>query len=45
MKKDNFLDIEKNGYRVILTRARKRMVIFIPEGDKTGEDKTRSAEI
>ena len=30
----------KNAYRVLLTRARQGMVIFVPEGD--GEDATRS---
>jgi len=32
----------KNAYRVLLTRARLGMVIFVPEGSKT--DKTRSPE-
>jgi len=31
----------KNAYRVLLTRARQGMVIFVPEGD--GEDHTRKA--
>ena len=31
-----------NSYRVILTRARRGMVIFVPEGDD--EDKTRKRE-
>ena len=36
----------KNGYRVLLTRARKGMVIFVPEGDKSNplEDLTRNPE-
>jgi DUF2075 family protein len=40
-QKDNLLEIAKNGYRVILTRARKGMVIFVPRGDTSGEDPTR----
>lgn len=32
----------KNAYRVLLTRARQGMVIFVPEGDPS--DKTRSPE-
>lgn len=32
----------KNSYRVLLTRARQGMIIFIPEGDD--EDETRSKE-
>jgi hypothetical protein len=35
------LEIAKNGYRVILTRARKGMIIFVPQGDLTGLDTTR----
>lgn len=31
-----------NSYRVLLTRARRRMVIFVPEGDD--EDATRPSE-
>lgn len=38
---DSLLDVAKNGYRVLLTRARKGMVIFVPSGDRSGEDKTR----
>jgi hypothetical protein len=37
------LDVAKNGYRVLLTRARKGMAIFVPMGDLTGIDETRSA--
>jgi len=40
-KRDNNLDIATNGYRVLLTRARKGMIVFIPRGDPTGEDETR----
>ena len=32
----------KNTYRVLLTRARQGVVIFVPEGDI--EDETRSPE-
>ena len=32
----------KNAYRVLLTRARQGMVIFVPEGDS--EDRTRDSE-
>jgi hypothetical protein len=37
------LDVAKNGYRVLLTRARKGMAIYVPMGDPTGIDETRSA--
>jgi hypothetical protein len=30
-----------DGYRVLLTRARKGMIVFIPRGDPIGEDETR----
>lgn len=40
-QRDRALDIARNGYRVLLTRARKGMVLFIPHGDRTGEDPTR----
>jgi hypothetical protein len=42
--KDKLLDIAKNGYRVILTRARKGMIIFLPTGDASGDDPTRNPE-
>ena len=42
-QQDKLLDIAKNGYRVILTRARKGMVIFVPKGDPSGDDPTRNA--
>jgi len=38
------LQERKNGYRVLLTRARKSMVIFIPEGDLEFDDLTRNPE-
>jgi hypothetical protein len=40
-RRDRLLDVAKNGYRVLLTRARQGMVIFVPEGDLSGEDSTR----
>lgn len=43
-QKDSLLDVAKNGYRVLLTRARKGMVIFVPTGDRSGEDPTRNVE-
>ncbi len=43
-QKDKLIHVAKNGYRVLLTRARKGMVIFVPTGDRTGEDSTRSID-
>lgn len=43
-QRDQALDIAKNGYRVLLTRARKGMVVFVPRGDLSGEDATRSPQ-
>lgn len=45
-KQESALVERKNGYRVLLTRARKGMVIFIPKGDlsKPLEDETRNPE-
>lgn len=40
--KDSAIDIAKNGYRVLLTRSRKGMVIFVPRGDQSSEDETRN---
>jgi len=40
-QRDKLLEVAKNGYRVILTRARQGMMIFVPEGDLQGEDPTR----
>ena len=40
-QQDKALDVARNGYRVLLTRARKGMLVFVPMGDKTGDDKTR----
>jgi hypothetical protein len=42
-KKDKALDIAKCGYRVLLTRARKSMILFVPKGDQ--EDPTRPPEL
>jgi len=38
------LDVAKNGYRVLLTRARKGMAIYVPIGDLTGVDETRPVD-
>jgi hypothetical protein len=35
------VSVAGNGYRVVLARAQKGMVISIPAGDTTGEDPTR----
>jgi hypothetical protein len=40
-QRDKLLEVAKNGYRVVLTRARQGMVIFVPTGDLTGDDETR----
>ncbi|MBI4918100.1 MAG: DUF2075 domain-containing protein [Acidobacteria bacterium] len=40
-KRDNAPDVAKNSYLVLLTRARKGMIIFVPRGDLAGEDPTR----
>lgn len=40
-QRDTLVEVAKNGYRVILTRARKGMVVFVPTGDLTGVDSTR----
>lgn len=42
-QRDKLTDVAKNGYRVLLTRARQGMVVFVPTGDVTGEDETRQA--
>jgi len=44
-QKDGAIEIAKNGYRVLLTRARKGMILFVPKGDATGEDPTRPPEL
>ncbi|MBL8521370.1 MAG: DUF2075 domain-containing protein [Betaproteobacteria bacterium] len=40
-KRDGLIDVALNGYRVLLTRARKGMIIFVPTGDSTDSDLTR----
>ena len=42
--RDRRIDVAQNGYRVLLTRARRALVIFVPRGDESGEDDTRPAE-
>lgn len=42
--RDSLLDVAKNGYRVLLTRARRGMVIFVPRGDLRRIDFTRVPE-
>ncbi len=42
--KDSLQEVAKNGYRVILTRARKGIVIFVPSGDYSGQHSTRAVE-
>lgn len=42
-RRDKELTVAKNGYRVLLTRARKGLLIFIPVGDTTLEDESRPA--
>jgi hypothetical protein len=43
-QRDQLTDIAKNGYRVILTRARRGMIVFVPSGDLAGDDDTRKPE-
>jgi hypothetical protein len=40
---DSQTAVSKNCYRVLLTRARKGMVVFVPRGDPSGTDETRKA--
>ncbi len=42
INKDEIRRYQINAYRVILTRARRGMVIYVPEGDN--EDHTRKCE-
>ena len=44
-QRDRALEIATNGYRVLLTRARKGMIVFVPRGDPTGDDDTRPTEM
>ncbi len=41
-KRPSEFEVRKNSYRVLLTRSRKGMVVFVPRGDKEGRDLTRS---
>jgi len=41
---DSFIVPRKNTYRVLLTRARKGMMIFVPKGDESGFDETRNVD-
>lgn len=43
-QRDSALDVAKNSYRVLLTRARKGMIVFVPKGDVSGEDETRNPQ-
>lgn len=38
-------EVVRNSYRVLLTRARKGMVIFVPRGDLDGQDETRDPAV
>lgn len=40
-RRDSLPEVAKNGYRVLLTRARQGMAIFVPRGDASGGDETR----
>lgn len=40
-KADREVEVARNSYRVLLTRTRKGMLIFVPPGDASGEDETR----
>jgi Schlafen group 3, DNA/RNA helicase domain len=40
-QRDKAIDIAKNSYRVLLTRARRGLTVFVPKGDSTGLDATR----
>ncbi len=44
-QRDSLLEVAKNGYRVILTRSRQGMLIFIPLGDRSGQDSTRNSAV
>lgn len=44
-QRDTALAVAKNSYRVLLTRARKGMILFVPRGDETREDETRLPEL
>jgi hypothetical protein len=40
-RRDKHSGIASNGYRVLLTRSRRGMAIFVPLGDLSGRDDTR----
>jgi hypothetical protein len=42
-QRDKLLSVAKNSYRVLLTRARQGMIIFVPFGDTSSSDDTRKA--
>ncbi|MBW7894082.1 MAG: DUF2075 domain-containing protein [Opitutaceae bacterium] len=44
LKRPRDLAIAMNGYRVLLTRARRGMIIFVPQGDLSGLDPTRESD-
>jgi hypothetical protein len=44
-RNDKELAVAKNSYRVLLTRARKGMILFVPRGDASGEDATRPPQM
>ena len=43
-KQESQKNYRENSYRVLLTRARKGLVIYVPKGDLTHEDETRKPE-
>ena len=43
-KQESQKTYRENSYRVLLTRARKGMVIYVPQGDLSHEDETRKPE-
>lgn len=44
-KKFDDLETARNGYRVLLTRARKGMIVFVPSGDRHEVDMTRDPKM
>jgi len=42
-KRPSEFEVRKNSYRVLLTRSRKGMVVFVPIGDPEGIDGTRDS--
>jgi hypothetical protein len=39
------IEARRNSYRVLLTRSRKGMALFIPPGDKEGRDESRATKL